>query len=175
MTHSVQALLAPQAQMQIQQHLQSVSLPPASVQPAAKKVRVLPPPVHVTVAQPKPVQKSRPREKQIFVVADHQRCIMSNLASLWKSGKLCDAGIGNGLATVMVSLFLKKSKDIIQISHIAILFFFFYLLQYGLVLWHINHCRLFNAKSIFIQISKVGDFCQGWFKGSLFNSYYTKV
>ena len=24
---------------------------------------------------------------------------------------------------------------------------------FGLVLWHINHCRLFNAKSIFIHIN----------------------
>ena len=25
------------------------------------------------------------------------------------------------------------------------------LFKFGLVLWHINHCRLFNAKSIFIH------------------------
>ena len=44
-------------------------------------------------------------------------------------------------------------------------------------LWHINLCRLFKAKSIFIQIEliKVGDFSWGWPEGSLFNSYYTKV
>ena len=45
------------------------------------------------------------------------------------------------------------------------------------VLWHINLCRLFNAKSIFIQISKskVGDHSRGRPEGSLFNSYYTEV
>ena len=26
-------------------------------------------------------------------------------------------------------------------------------LMFGLVLWHVNHCRLFNAKSIFIHIN----------------------
>ena len=29
----------------------------------------------------------------------------------------------------------------------------FRLVCFGLVLWHINHCRLFNVKSIFIQIN----------------------
>ena len=34
---------------------------------------------------------------------------------------------------------------------------------FGLALWHINHCRLFNVKSIFILISKskVADHSQG--------------
>ena len=27
------------------------------------------------------------------------------------------------------------------------------LVWFGLVLWHINHCNLFNAKSIFIHIT----------------------
>ena len=27
------------------------------------------------------------------------------------------------------------------------------LLWFDLILWHINHCRLFNAKSIFIHIN----------------------
>ena len=44
-------------------------------------------------------------------------------------------------------------------------------------LWHINLCRLFNAKSIFYpnKVSKVSDHSRGWPEGSLFDSYYTKV
>ena len=35
-----------------------------------------------------------------------------------------------------------------------------YLLEIGLVLWHINHCRLFNAKSfLYIYIKYIG---LGW-------------
>ena len=41
----------------------------------------------------------------------------------------------------------RPDDDIIHIIHI-------HMVWISLVLWHINHCRLFNAKSIFIQISK---------------------
>ena len=30
--------------------------------------------------------------------------------------------------------------------------------EYGLVLWHINHCRLFNTQSFFIHIYRIYDF-----------------
>ncbi|GAB1599653.1 uncharacterized protein LOC115209932 isoform X6 [Argonauta hians] len=92
------AAKALQAQMPIQQHM-NVS---QASQIISRPVQVLPPPVQISEPKPKPVEKPRPREKRIFVVSDHQRCVMSNLASLWKSGKLCDAGIGNGSSTVMV-------------------------------------------------------------------------
>ncbi|CAI9720169.1 stress response nst1-like isoform X1 [Octopus vulgaris] len=42
------------------------------------------------------------QRKRILAVADHQLHVMSNLAALWKSKKLCDASIGNGSSTVMV-------------------------------------------------------------------------
>ncbi|CAE1280986.1 KLHL1_4_5 [Acanthosepion pharaonis] len=100
--HSVQPSLPSRTQMQMQQPLLVAAPPPIPPQPVPRQVQMLPPPVQVTVAKPKPVEKPRPREKQVFVVSDHQRCVMSNLASLWKRGKFCDAGIGNGLATVMV-------------------------------------------------------------------------
>ncbi|GAB1599654.1 uncharacterized protein LOC115209895 [Argonauta hians] len=50
-----------------------------------------------------PPQESRqPQGKKIFILADHQKTVMSSLALLWKGGKLCDAGISNGVSTVMV-------------------------------------------------------------------------
>ncbi|XP_036357306.1 uncharacterized protein LOC115209932 isoform X1 [Octopus sinensis] len=87
-----------QAQMPVQQHMSVAQVS----QNITRPVQVLAPPIQISEPKPKPVEKPRPREKRIFVVADHQRCVMSNLASLWKSGKLCDAGIGNGSSTVMV-------------------------------------------------------------------------
>ena len=41
------------------------------------------------------------------------------------------------------------------------------LLWFGLVLWHINHCRLFNAKSIFIHINSSISNCSVKHKYSL--------
>ena len=55
---------------------------------------------------------------------------------------------------------------------------------FGLVLGHINHCRLFNAKSglfmyiryiRFVNISKVGDRSRGWPECFLFNSYKCRI
>ena len=45
------------------------------------------------------------------------------------------------------------------------------------ILRYINLCRLFNATSIFIQISKsnVGDRSRGLPEGPLFNSYFTEM
>ncbi|CAI9720170.1 XP_014782234.1PREDICTED: uncharacterized protein LOC106877741 isoform X4 [Octopus vulgaris] len=40
--------------------------------------------------------------KQIFVIANYQRHVMSNIASLWRNRKLCDASISNGSSAVMV-------------------------------------------------------------------------
>uniref|UniRef100_A0A0L8GCF1 BTB domain-containing protein n=1 Tax=Octopus bimaculoides TaxID=37653 RepID=A0A0L8GCF1_OCTBM len=54
----------------------------------------------IKVSKRKPVEKN-PR-KQIFVIADYQRHVMSNIASLWKDRKLCDASISNGSSAVMV-------------------------------------------------------------------------
>ena len=39
---------------------------------------------------------------------------------------------------------------------------------FGLVLWHINHCRLFNAKSIFIRINSSISNISVWYQYSLF-------
>ena len=47
----------------------------------------------------------------------------------------------------------------------------FGLVGLGWVLWDIIHCRLFNTKSLFIHISKVGDLSRGWPEGSHFDSY----
>ncbi|CAI9720157.1 transcription factor Ken-like isoform X2 [Octopus vulgaris] len=40
--------------------------------------------------------------KQRLLVTSHHRYVMSNLASMWRSRKLCDASISNGSSTVMV-------------------------------------------------------------------------
>ncbi|CAI9720166.1 transcription factor Ken-like isoform X2 [Octopus vulgaris] len=40
--------------------------------------------------------------KQKLLVTSHHRYVMSNLASMWRSRKLCDASISNGSSTVMV-------------------------------------------------------------------------
>ncbi|CAI9720163.1 transcription factor Ken-like isoform X2 [Octopus vulgaris] len=40
--------------------------------------------------------------KRKLLVTSHQRYVMSNLASMWRSRKLCDASISNGSSTVMV-------------------------------------------------------------------------
>lgn len=96
MIHSVQqSHLAPHRQLQMQHQLQVPISPSVPAPPAARQIQVFAPPVQVPVTKPK-------QEKRIFVVADHQHCVMSNLSSLWKSGKLCDAGIGNGTSTVKV-------------------------------------------------------------------------
>ncbi|CAI9720171.1 XP_014782232.1PREDICTED: uncharacterized protein LOC106877741 isoform X2 [Octopus vulgaris] len=54
----------------------------------------------IKVSKRKPVEKT-PR-KQIFVIANYQRRVMSNIASLWRNRKLCDASISNGSSAVMV-------------------------------------------------------------------------
>ncbi|CAI9720174.1 XP_029634354.1uncharacterized protein LOC115209904 isoform X2 [Octopus vulgaris] len=59
-------------------------------------------PVPVPTTQPKTFEIPQPQGKKIFILADHQKNVMSSLALLWKSGKLCDASIDNGLSTVMV-------------------------------------------------------------------------
>lgn len=43
------------------------------------------------------------QHRKMLVVSEHQRNVMTSLASLWKKGQLCDAGIGNGTTIVMVS------------------------------------------------------------------------
>ncbi|CAI9720168.1 transcription factor Ken-like isoform X2 [Octopus vulgaris] len=40
--------------------------------------------------------------KQKLLVTSHEHSVMSNLASMWRSRKLCDASISNGSSTVMV-------------------------------------------------------------------------
>ncbi|XP_014782235.1 uncharacterized protein LOC106877743 [Octopus bimaculoides] len=60
------------------------------------------PPVLTSIKQPKTFEMPQPHEKKIFILADHQKNVMSSLTLLWKSGKLCDAGIGNGTSTVMM-------------------------------------------------------------------------
>ncbi|CAI9720165.1 transcription factor Ken-like isoform X2 [Octopus vulgaris] len=40
--------------------------------------------------------------KQKLLVTSHEHCVMSNLASMWRNRKLCDASISNGSSTVMV-------------------------------------------------------------------------
>ncbi|XP_029634347.1 uncharacterized protein LOC115209901 isoform X4 [Octopus sinensis] len=56
----------------------------------------------IPVPKPNGVRKPWHQRKRILAVADHQLHVMSNLAALWKSKKLCDASIGNGSSTVMV-------------------------------------------------------------------------
>lgn len=78
----------------------------------------------VTIVEPSQVPKERPvpklslpqtkvtfqpttpvpptQHRKMLVVSEHQRNVMTSLASLWKKGQLCDAGIGNGTTIVMV-------------------------------------------------------------------------
>ncbi|CAE1165614.1 unnamed protein product [Acanthosepion pharaonis] len=42
------------------------------------------------------------KQKRILVVPNHQQSVMSNLSSLWKAGRLCDAFISNGTVNVKV-------------------------------------------------------------------------
>ncbi|CAE1165612.1 unnamed protein product [Acanthosepion pharaonis] len=42
------------------------------------------------------------KQKRILVVPNHQQSVMSNLSSLWKAGRLCDAFIGNGTVNLKV-------------------------------------------------------------------------
>lgn len=43
-----------------------------------------------------------PKERRTFVVPNHLESFMSNLSSLWKAGRLCDASISNGTADIMI-------------------------------------------------------------------------
>ena len=64
-----------------------------------------------------------------------------------------------------LTLIVEKSPQKITITLTQTIYIYIYINIYiyicvcvcvcffGLVLWHINHCRLFNAKSIFIQIN----------------------
>ncbi|XP_014782241.1 uncharacterized protein LOC106877745 isoform X2 [Octopus bimaculoides] len=58
--------------------------------------------VPIPTTQPQAIEIPQPQGKKIFILADHQKNVMSSLALLWKSGKLCDASIDNGSSTVMV-------------------------------------------------------------------------
>lgn len=58
----------------------------------------------ISVPKPKSVRKPWHQKKRILAVVDHQIHVMSNLAALWKSKKLCDVSIGNGSSSVMVSV-----------------------------------------------------------------------
>lgn len=78
-------------------------------------------PVPIPTTQPQSVEIPPPQGKKIFILADHQKNVMSRLASLWKSGKLCDAGIDNGLSTVMVSLINVNLLPFLMFSY---MFFF---------------------------------------------------
>lgn len=42
------------------------------------------------------------KQKRILVVPNHHQSVMSNLSSLWKAGRLCDAFISNGAVNVKV-------------------------------------------------------------------------
>ena len=69
----------------------------------------------VTAVMPTPVQPSPvvhnpvldinvlQKQKRILVVPNHQQSVMSNLSSLWKAGRLCDAFISNGTANIEVN------------------------------------------------------------------------
>ncbi|XP_052822545.1 zinc finger and BTB domain-containing protein 11 [Octopus bimaculoides] len=50
----------------------------------------------------KSIIRKKDLPKQKLLVTSHQRNVMSNLASLWRSRKFCDACITNGSSTVMV-------------------------------------------------------------------------
>lgn len=103
-------------------HFRQINIIPVS-QISAKSIQDT---SHMTVQQhssvlktfkTKPVGKS-PR-KQIFVVANYQRRVMSNIASLWKNGKLCDASISNGTSVVMVNILLFKTLTFRDASNIV--------------------------------------------------------
>ena len=49
--------------------------------------------------------------------------------------------------TILNACTKKKSMETFWMHHVCVCFFG--LVLFGLFLWHINHCRLFNAKSIF--------------------------
>ncbi|XP_014774298.1 uncharacterized protein LOC106872006 isoform X2 [Octopus bimaculoides] len=48
------------------------------------------------------IDVSHQKEKRMLVVPNHQSSVMSNMSSLWKAGRLCDAYISNGTVSVMV-------------------------------------------------------------------------
>ena len=104
MNHPVQTPSSAHAKTQMLQYLQMDSPPPAYAQPPSIHIPVPEPPLQLAATQPKPTQK------RALVVANHQHCIMSSLASLWENGKFCDASLGNGVATIMVSSSLEGKK-----------------------------------------------------------------
>ncbi|XP_014782238.1 uncharacterized protein LOC106877744 isoform X2 [Octopus bimaculoides] len=77
------------------------SLPTATQMPVQQCMNVAQS-SQIPVPKPNGVRKPWHKKKRILAVADHQIHVMSNLAALWKSKKLCDASIGNGSSTVMV-------------------------------------------------------------------------
>ncbi|XP_036357329.1 uncharacterized protein LOC115209547 isoform X1 [Octopus sinensis] len=48
------------------------------------------------------IDVSHQKEKRMLVVPNHQSSVMSNMSSLWKAGRLCDAYISNGTVSIMV-------------------------------------------------------------------------
>ncbi|XP_036357294.1 transcription factor Ken-like isoform X2 [Octopus sinensis] len=92
---------------------QDSSLSQAS-QNITKPAQVLTSPFQITPSKSKlvkdpnqtTVSKSIIRKKDLLkrklLVTSHQHCVISNLASMWRSRKLCDASISNGSSTVMV-------------------------------------------------------------------------
>eukprot|EP00106_Octopus_bimaculoides_P014787 XP_014782229.1 PREDICTED: uncharacterized protein LOC106877738 isoform X2 [Octopus bimaculoides] len=92
---------------------QDSSLAQAS-QNITKPAQVLTSPFQITPSKSKlmknpnqtTVSKSIIREKDLpkqkLLVTSHQHYVMSNLASMWRNRKLCDASISNGSSTVMV-------------------------------------------------------------------------
>ncbi|GAB1599697.1 uncharacterized protein LOC115209547 [Argonauta hians] len=49
-----------------------------------------------------PIDILHQKEKRLLAVPNHQSSVMSNMSSLWKAGRLCDACISNGTVRIMV-------------------------------------------------------------------------
>ena len=74
------------------------------------------------------------------------------LVVLKGSAKVCWVSDNDALTLKLESTFY--NGFVVRITVVAVVVFFMHLLLLvGWVLWHINLCRLFNAKSIFKQIS----------------------
>ena len=50
------------------------------------------------------------REKHNLIVPSHQQSVMSNISSLWKARKLCDAFISNGTVDIKVNCLCISNK-----------------------------------------------------------------